>query len=531
MSEECPRGDLEFGTIPGMVERCAATYGDALAVVDGDVRISFVDFAARVEQAARAYMAAGVEKGDRVAIWAPNMWEWMVVAVGAHAAGAVVVPVNTRYKGIEAAFLLKKSGAKVLLTVSGFLGNDYVALLASAGEDLPALTKTVILRGDVSAGSESLATFLAGAERVSEADAAARRAELSPDDIADVLFTSGTTGEPKGAMCSHAQDLRTFRAWSYIAGLRPGDRYLVVMPFFHSFGYKAGWLSALMNGCTTYPEPVFSVDVVLERTQKDGITVLPGPPALYQSILMHPKRADYDISSLRLAVTGAASIPVELIERMRDELRFDTVITAYGLTESCGCVTMCRQGDSPETIAQTSGRAMPDVEVRIVDADNQPVPVNEPGEIVLRGYNVMVGYLDAEEQTREAIDADGWLHTGDVGTLDEQGNIRITDRMKDMFIVGGFNAYPAEIENTLLRMPGVGEVAVIGVPDERLGEVGMAFVVLAPGASVTPEQILAWSRDNMANFKVPRSAKVVDALPRNPTGKVQKFKLRESLDV
>jgi acyl-CoA synthetase (AMP-forming)/AMP-acid ligase II len=514
-----------------MVERCAATYGDALAVVDGDVRLSFVEFAGRVDQAARAYMAAGVAKGDRVAIWAPNIWEWMVVAVGAHAAGAVVVPVNTRYKGIEAAFLLKKSGARVLLTVSGFLGNDYVALLAASGEALPDLTKTVILRGAVPDGSESLETFLSRAEQVSDGDAAARRAAITPDDIADVLFTSGTTGEPKGAMCTHAQDLRTFRAWSYIAGLRPGDRYLVVMPFFHSFGYKAGWLSALMNGCTTYPEPVFSVDVVLERTQKDGITVLPGPPALYQSILMHPKRADYDISSLRLAVTGAASIPVELIERMRDELKFDTVITAYGLTESTGCVTMCRQGDSPETIAQTSGRAMPDVEVRIVDADNQPVPANEPGEIVLRGYNVMVGYLDAEQQTREAIDDDGWLHTGDVGVLDEQGNIRITDRMKDMFIVGGFNAYPAEIENTLLRMPGVGEVAVIGVPDERLGEVGMAFVVPAPGATLTPDEVIAWSRENMANFKVPRSARVVDALPRNPTGKVQKFKLREALGV
>ncbi|MBK7777469.1 MAG: AMP-binding protein [Sandaracinaceae bacterium] len=530
MSEECPRGDLEFGTIPGMVRQCAATYGDALAVVDGDVSLSFVELSARVDEAAKAYMAAGIQKGDRVAIWAPNMWEWMVVAVGAHAAGAVVVPVNTRYKGIEAAFLLKKSGAKILLTVSGFLGNDYVALLAASGEVLPALEKTVILRGEVSPGADSLATFLARASSVSEADAAARLASVLPDDLADVLFTSGTTGEPKGAMCTHAQDLRTFRAWSHIAGLRPGDRYLVVMPFFHSFGYKAGWLSAVMNGCTTYPEPVFSVDVALERTQQHRITVLPGPPALYQSILMHPKRAEYDISSLRLAVTGAASIPVELIERMRDELKFDTVITAYGLTESTGCVTMCRQGDAPKTIAETSGRAMPDVEVRIVDADNQPLPPNQPGEIVLRGYNVMVGYFEAEEQTREAIDADGWLHTGDVGMLDEAGNIRITDRMKDMFIVGGFNAYPAEIENTLLRMPGVGEVAVIGVPDERLGEVGMAFVVPAPGATLTAEEVLAWSRENMANFKVPRTARVVDALPRNPTGKVQKFKLREALD-
>ncbi len=266
---------------------------------------------------------------------------------------------------------------------------------------------------------------------------------------------------------------------------------------------------------------------MLKRVQRDRITKLPGPPTLYQSLLLHPERANFDISSLRLAVTGAASIPVELIHRMKDELRFETIITAYGLTESCGVVTMCRLDDDPETIATTSGRAIPDVEVMIVDGEGNPVPPNEPGEIVVRGYNVMKGYFDAEEETKKAIDVDGWLHTGDIGTLDERGYIKITDRLKDMFIVGGFNAYPAEIENTLLNMPGIGEVAVIGVPDERLGEVGMAFVVPAPGRSVTPEQVVAWSRDNMANFKVPRKVEVLDALPRNATGKVMKFELRE----
>jgi len=282
-----------------------------------------------------------------------------------------------------------------------------------------------------------------------------------------------------------------------------------------------------MRGATIFPEPIFDVNVVLKRVQQDRITMLPGPPSLYQSLLLHPERANFDISSLRLAVTGAASIPVELIHRMRDELRFETIITAYGLTESSGVVTMCRLDDDPETIATTSGRAIPDVEVRIVDAEGNPMPPNEPGEIVVRGYNVMKGYFDAEEETKKAIDADGWLHTGDIGTLDERGYIKITDRLKDMFIVGGFNAYPAEIENTLLNMPGIGEVAVIGVPDDRLGEVGMAFVVAAPGRSITAEQVIAWSRENMANFKVPRKVEVLDALPRNATGKVLKFELRE----
>ncbi|MEM9730086.1 MAG: AMP-binding protein, partial [Myxococcota bacterium] len=249
--------------------------------------------------------------------------------------------------------------------------------------------------------------------------------------------------------------------------------------------------------------------------------------ALYQSLLLHPKRKEHDLSSLRLAVTGAASIPVELIERMRDELEFETVITAYGLTETCGLVTMCRLDDDPETIATTSGRAVPGVEVRIVDTAGVVQPPGEPGEIVVRGYNVMKGYFDAEEETKKAIDADGWLHTGDIGTLDERGYIRITDRLKDMFIVGGFNAYPAEIENTLLNMPGIGEAAVIGIPDERLGEVGMAFVVPAPGETVSPEEVIDWSRRNMANFKVPRRVQVIDTLPRNATGKVVKFELRE----
>lgn len=514
-------------TIPELVAQQAASLGDTDAIVDGDTTISFAGLAEQVEEAARALIAMGVQRGDRIAIWAPNMWEWIVVALAANTVGGVMVPVNTRYKGIEAAYLLEKSGAKALFTVTGFLDVDYVALLRSSGAKLPNLKDIVVLRGNASEGTLTYQDFLARAAATPANDVGQRSAEIEPDDVADILFTSGTTGKPKGAMCTHAQNLRVFDTWSGLVGLRKGDRYLIVLPFFHSFGYKAGWFSALMRGATSFPEPIFDVDVVLKRVQQDRITMLPGPPSLYQSLLLHPERANFDISSLRLAVTGAASIPVELIHRMKDDLRFDTIITAYGLTESSGVVTMCRLDDDPETIATTSGRAIPDVEVRIIDAEGNPMPPNEPGEIVVRGYNVMKGYFDAEEETREAIDADGWLHTGDIGTLDERGYIRITDRLKDMFIVGGFNAYPAEIENTLLNMPGIGEVAVIGVPDERLGEVGMAFIVSAPGESITAEQVIAWSRENMANFKVPRRVEVLDALPRNATGKVVKFELRE----
>ena len=516
-----------FETIPEMVAKQAGSLSDRLAIVDGEKRLSFSELAERVDEAARALIAGGIQKHDRVAVWAPNTWEWIVCALAIHSVGAVMVPVNTRYKGVEAAYLLEKSGAKALFTVTGFLDVDYVALLRNTAAKLPQLEQIIVLRGDAPQGTLSYEAFLALASGVPSNAAQERAAGVGPDDIADILFTSGTTGKPKGAMCTHAQNLRTYDQWSSIAGLREGDRYLVVLPFFHTFGYKAGWFSALMRGATVFPEPVFDVNVVLQRIQEDAITMLPGPPALYQSLLLHPDRAQFDISSLRLAVTGAAAIPVELIHRMKDELGFETVITAYGLTESCGVVTMCRVDDDAETIATTSGRAIPDVEVRIIDCGGSPLPANEPGEIVVRGYNVMKGYLDADEETKKAIDEDGWLHTGDIGTMDERGYIKITDRLKDMFIVGGFNAYPAEIENTLLQMPGVGEVAVIGVPSERLGEVGMAFVVPAPGHSLTPEAVISWSRANMANFKVPRRVEILDALPRNATGKVVKFELRE----
>ncbi len=516
-----------FRTIPEMVALQAQRLADLPAVVDGPLTLSFADLERRVDESARALIAIGIEQGDRVAIWAPNMWEWIVSALAIHTVGGVMVPVNTRYKGIEAAYLLEKSRAKALFTVTGFLEVDYVSLLRDADVELPELGHIIVLRGDAPEGTLSHAELLAHASEVSETAARERASVIDPDDLADVLFTSGTTGKPKGAMCTHEQNLRVFDQWSSIVGLREGDRYLIVLPFFHSFGYKAGWLSALMRGATVFPEAVFDVGVVLRRVQEDAITMLPGPPALYQSILLHPDRASFDISSLRLAVTGAAAIPVELIHRMKEELGFDTVITAYGLTESCGVVTMCRVDDDAETIATTSGRAIPDVEVAIVDQEGNELPAGEPGEIVVRGYNVMKGYFDAPEETDKAIDEEGWLHTGDIGTLDERGYIKITDRLKDMFIVGGFNAYPAEIENTLLKMPGIAEAAVIGVPDERLGEVGMAFVVAAPGETLTPEAVVAWSRDNMANFKVPRRVEILEALPRNATGKVIKFELRE----
>ena len=287
-----------------------------------------------------------------------------------------------------------------------------------------------------------------------------------------------------------------------------------------------------MAGATVVPEPVFDPSAVMARIGAERISVLPGPPTLYQTLLSDPRRAEHDLSSLRLGVTGAAVVPVELVQAMRDELGFDTVLTAYGLTESCGTVTMCRRSDPPEIVAATSGRAIPGLEVRAV-ADGTDVAAGEPGEIVVRGYTVMPGYWGNEAATAEAIDAEGWLHTGDIGVLDPAGNVTITDRVKDMFVVGGFNAYPAEIEAILRGHEAVGQVAVVGVPDDRMGEVGCAYIVPSEVAAAGTDHvevgraILSWSRGAMANYKVPRGIVLVDALPVNASGKVLKRELRQ----
>jgi len=511
-------------TIPRVVRAAAERYGSASAIEDGEVRLTFDELAAEGLRAARACIAAGIEPGDRVGIWAPNIAEWIISAIGVMNAGAIVVTLNTRHKGVEAAYTLRQSGAKLLFTIDEFVGTNYVAALE--GHDLPELGQIVVLRGTAD-GAMTWQDFLAGAKRVSEDEARARADAVSPEDLSDFIFTSGTTGNPKAVMTAHGQNCETFETWSGVVGLREDDRYLVVGPFFHTFGYKAGWLACLMRGATILPQLVFDAGEVMERIQNEKITTLPGAPTIYQSILAHPDLAKVDLSSLRLAVTGAAPVPVELVHQMRDVLGFETVLTAYGLTECCGVVTMCHQGDAPEIISGTSGRAIPGVEVRLIDAKGKAVAPGEPGEILVRGYNVMRGYFDDEEQTAETIDPDGWLHTGDVGVMDEGGNVTITDRIKDMFIMGGFNVYPAEVENILYSSGKFQQVAVIGVPDERMGEVGMAFVIPAAGKTVTSEEVTAWSRENMANYKVPRFVEVVDALPTNATGKVLKFELRE----
>ncbi|HKT03725.1 MAG TPA: FadD3 family acyl-CoA ligase [Rugosimonospora sp.] len=506
--------------MPELVRASAESYPAREAVVDGDVRLDFAALAGEIDRFARALAGQGVGPGDRVAVWAPNSWRWVVAALGAVSAGAVLVPMNTRYKGPEAGYVLGRARVRALVTEDGFLNTGYVGLLD--GEELPVLS-TVVCIGPV---PESAHRPVLGWDGFLDGPPGPLPGGVDAGDVSDIIFTSGTTGQPKGAMLTHRQTLGMYTAWSELAGLCEGDRYLVLNPFSHTFGYKAGILACLLRGATILPQPVFDVDAALALVQRERVTVLPGPPTLYSSILDHPRRAEYDLSSLRVAVTGATTVPVVLIERMHQELALERVLTAYGLTESCGMVTMCRPGDDAVTVATTSGRAVDGVEVRIAGSDGGSLLAGEPGEVLVRGYNVMRGYFEDEAATREAVDADGWLHTGDVGVLDERGNLRITDRIKDMYIVGGLNAYPAEIEQVLARHPAVAEVAVIGVPDGRLGEVGRAFVVVRPGAETDEDELIAFCRERMANYKVPRSVVLLGALPRNAVGKVVKPVLR-----
>jgi len=513
-------------TIPQTLARAAALWPDSSALEDEDGvrKFTFAELAAASERAARGFIAAGIERGDRVAIWGPNSWRWVVAALGLQSAGAILVTLNTRFKTSEASYVLEKSEARLLCTVGDFLGTNYADSMAR--QTLPDLEEIVLLDGRSQNGLD-WEEFIARGESVTPEQARTRADEVRPDDLSDFLFTSGTTGNPKAVMTAHGQNLKVFDIWGKNVGLTAGDRYLITAPFFHSFGYKAGWLACLIHGATALPHAVFAAESVLRRIEDEGITVLPGPPAIYQTLLTFDGRDRFDTSSLRLAVTGAAPTPVELVHRMRDELGFRSVIKAYGLTESCGTVTACKQGDDPETIANSDGCAIPDTEVLCVDSDGTEVPRGEPGEVWVRGYNVMRGYFNDPEETAKAIDGDGWLHTGDIGVMNEQGYLKITDRIKDMFIMGGFNVYPAEVENLLFKHEGIAASAVIGVPDERMGEVGMAFVVAIPGATLDAEGLIAWSRENMANYKVPRYVEIVDALPSNASGKVLKFELRE----
>lgn len=515
-------------TIPALLARAAQQFGQKAALVSAiDGAISFTALDHQADLVARALLADGLQTGDRVALWAPNMWEWVAVAVGIQRVGGVLVPLNTRLRGGEVADIARRANITRLFSIGSFLNRYYPDMLV--GEEMPNLRRTIILRPEnmpMRGREQGWDQFLTAGSVVSDDVFRSRVASITEDDLSDIMFTSGTTGLPKGALFDHKRSIAGAQSWVTIAGMTSEDRYCVFGPFSHNASYKAGWIAGLMQGSTIYWPDAYDGASVLKLIAENRITVMPAPPTVWQEVLNNPELASSDISSLRFLSTGATVIPIELMRRLRRETDIKVLSTGYGMTECCGSATHTLPDDDIERVANTVGKPIPGTEVKIVDANGTILPANQPGEVMIRDNKLLIGYLDNQDATREAFDADGWLKTGDVGFLDDQGYLCITDRIKDMFIVGGFNVYPAEIERQMGGLPGIKSCAVIGIPDQRLGEVGHAFIVPQPGAGVTADDIIRWSKANLANYKVPRGVTFLESLPMNSTGKIVKYALR-----
>lgn len=524
-------GEILTTTIPAILRDAARRYRDRPALVSTkDGPTSYAELDRRADLVARALIADGVQPGERAAIWAPNMAEWMAATVGIQRAGGVMVPLNTRLKGGEIADIVRRARVTRLFSIGDFLGRYYPEMLRS--ESMPELRRIIVLRakpGQPGGIEESWDDFLGRGNACTDARLAEREAQVTPDTIADIMFTSGTTGAPKGAIFDHRRSLGGARAWVNISRQDESDRYCVFGPFSHNASYKAGWVAGLMSGSTIYWPESYDAESILNLVADNRITVMPAPPTVFQDILAHPHWRDWDISSYRFLSTGATVVPIELMKRLRAETEIAEITTGYGMTECAGSATHTRPGDPMERVAYTVGAAVEGTEIRVVGPNGRDVPTGEPGEVLIRDGKLLIEYLDNPEATRLTLDGDGWLHSGDVGCLDADGYLKLTDRLKDMYIVGGFNVYPAEIEKQMSGVAGIHQAAIIGVPDARLGEVGHAFIVRSAGSTITSEEVIAWARANLANYKVPRGVTFLDALPMNATGKVIKFALKEML--
>jgi HIP---CoA ligase len=479
-------------TIPGVLAQAAVTWPDAVAIHDlnDGVRWTYETLWRHVEWLAAVWGVHGVEPGSRIALWADNSAAWAFVNLAILTAGATVVPLNPRWRHAEVQEVLAEAHCAVTITAGDM---DPTGLPVA-----PNFDAALDARGAV----------------------ADRLATVTPDTVSHVQFTSGTTGRPKGVMLTHGGMVRSTQEWIDVVGLRPGDRSPIVNPMAHIGGHKTGLLAALCAGATAYPIERFEASQLAELIDTEELSFLQGPPAMFQALLdAIDARRGRSPKSVRVAVTGSANIPPALVQRMKQTLGLDAVHTGYGLTEATGVCTITRADDPLDLVTRTSGRPIPGMEVRIAGA-TQPL---DEGEIEVRGAGVMLGYLDDPDGTADAIDADGWLATGDVGFLDADGNLAICDRIKDMVIVGGFNAYPAEIERVLSEHDSVADAAVVGVPDDRLGEVPVAFVVRS--GAVDAEGLIAWVNERLASYKVPRAVWFLGKLPLNSVPKVDKVAL------
>ena len=525
-------------TIAQLLERTAVAHADLDALVEDDRRLSWSETRALSRQLAKGLIASGIGRGDHVALWMPNQIEWVALWCAASYAGAVLVTVNTRYKTEEVRYILRQSDARMLITVREFVGIDYAAMLdelfpdlGSAftpnAEDLPELRRVVVLGEPTPAGAVAFGEFAAAGADVADAELDAAAAAVDPDDPTIIVYTSGTTGHPKGAVHSY-RILRNEHSISEAMDIGPESRVMNHMPFFHVAGGFTGILPPLITGGAMLIMDHWDPTEALALIERERATVMSGIPTHFIDLVNHPDRERYDLSSLRTGWIGGANNPPEVIDGAIGKLGLEGILPVYGMTETTSITTISGLDDPRSIVLAGKGRPVSDFEVKIVDPDTgAEQPAGAEGEVCVRGHPVMLGYYRNEEATAAAIDADGWFHTGDLGVLDEAGYLTITGRRSDMFIVGGSNAYPAEIEVALAEHPAIEQAYVVGVPHERLGEVGFAFVQAHAGHELTDADVVTFSRGRLADYKVPRFVELVDSWPLTATGKIERFRLSE----
>ena len=511
-------------TIGRAFARTVTTSPDALAVVSAHqgVRLTYRELSDEVTRVARALLAFGIERGDRVGIWSPTNVEWTTLQFASARVGAILVNVNPSYRVNELAYALKQSGVRLLVAAEGFRGADYPAMVEEVRAELPGLERVLVLGRDWD-------EFVAAGDAVPAGAIDERESELDPDDPINIQYTSGTTGNPKGATLTHHNVLNNGRDIGELLGYGAADRVCIPVPLYHCFGMGIGNLGCVTSGAAmVYPAEAFDPLATLKAIADEGCTSIYGVPTMFIAMLEHPQFRDFDMSSLRTGIMAGAPCPVEVMKRAVDEMNVSEVTIAYGMTETSPVSFVTRRSDSIDRRVSTVGTVLPGVEAKVIDpATGAIVPRGEPGEVCTRGYLVMRGYWENEEATRDAVDEAGWMHTGDLGVMDEEGYLNIVGRSKDMLIRGGENIYPREIEELIFQHPAVASVQVIGVPDVKMGEEIMAWVTLREGASLESEELREWCKERVARFKVPRYVKFTDEFPMTVTGKIQKFKMRE----
>jgi fatty-acyl-CoA synthase len=511
-------------TIGANLERAVATYPDREALVSRHqaVRYTYAELDAAVDEVARGLLALGLERGDRLGIWSPNCAEWALVQYATAKIGVILVTVNPSYRSSELEYVLRQSGCRVLVAARSFKGSDYVAMVDEVAPSIAGLERAIFL------GSDAWDEVLSGAAEVDESTLREVSRSLEWADPINIQYTSGTTGAPKGATLSHRNILNN--GYFVARGCRytEEDRVCIPVPFYHCFGMVMGNLGCTTHGaCMVLPGPAFEPGAVLETVAAERCTSLYGVPTMFIAELQHPDFSTRDLSSLRTGIMAGSPCPTEVMCQVIDRMGMSEVTICYGMTETSPVSTQTSPDDELERRVATVGRVHPHVEVKVVGTDGETVACGEPGELCTRGYSVMLGYWEDPERTAEAIDAEGWMHTGDQATIDEDGYAKIVGRIKDMVIRGGENVYPREVEEFLYGHPAVGDVQVIGVPDERLGEELMAWVIRKRGAELDADELREFCRGKIAHYKVPRYVKFVDEFPMTVTGKVQKFKMRE----